>query len=881
MTQAPSQPVLDKAIPVPGDAGLRSLARHAALIALVFGQFFVLATVIKEFQLVSVVFQRLVFLSVFAFVIHHLMPARARMPFFCVLSVLGIAVAAGCTRTEWATGLMTTAGVVGAGLLLIGLCHLPIPYAWRIVIIVLVGLGLMTARSLSHGGAADDGAMQAPWLLAAWPILGSMFMFRLIIYLYDLKHRAVPFSPARSFAYFFMLPNACFPLFPVIDYKTFCRTYESENRFQIYQVGLQWIVRGIVHLLLYRVITHHVQDHVSDADVVGLLSLSIFMVSTFLLYLNLSGQFHLIIGLLHLFGFNLPETHHNYILSSSFTDFWRRINIYWKDFILKLFFYPLMFRLKKLGATQALIVATIISFVATWFLHAYQWFWIRGDFLFTWQEGVFWSALCLLVIINSVKESKSGRQRTLGQRVKARAALTVALKTIGTFVVICIIWTIWSSPNFDDTLHLFAQARHFTVVDLLLVGGALALLGVTAVAMSGSKRVWVQGKGGGDAKLDLRQFRRLVLLTVLPTGLLYAAGQNERWQDHAPDSSLFVRSLKRPFSPSAEEQRERGYYEDLMKVERYSRVLWGAQNLRPAEAPHLYVTDAAEKTQDRLFVRMLPSQQVEFVGKTFSTNRWAFRDREYDKARAPGTFRIVVIGDSYPLGWGVHDDETFENVLEDRLNREWQPTSGVRYEILNFSQAGHGAIQKTIVLEEMAAPFRPDLVLYCATTSEQQWIADRAARAVTNGVALHYDAIKAIVEEAGVDAAMRRSKAKHLLMPHAPAMLNFAYTQIGSICDELEARPVWVFIPETVPSMRSLRVETMDTENMAKEAGFAIISLHDVYDDVTEQNLTVKSEDHHPNAHAHRAIANRLYQVFTEGEGVDLIRPALDATLQP
>ena len=78
-----------------------------------------------------------------------------------------------------------------------------------------------------------------------------------------------------------------------------------------------------------------------------------YVVSNFLLYLRVSGTFHLIVGMLYLFGFRLPETHHRYFLASSFTDFWRRINIYWKDFMLKIFYYPAVFRLRRLGMTSA------------------------------------------------------------------------------------------------------------------------------------------------------------------------------------------------------------------------------------------------------------------------------------------------------------------------------------------------------------------------------------------------------------------------------------------------------------------------------------------------------------------------------------------------
>ena len=70
---------------------------------------------------------------------------------------------------------------------------------------------------------------------------------------------------------------------------------------------------------------------------------------------------HLITGLLLLFGFNLHETHSRFYFANSFIDFWRRINIYWKDFMLKIFYYPAYFRLRRFGNTPALVLATISS----------------------------------------------------------------------------------------------------------------------------------------------------------------------------------------------------------------------------------------------------------------------------------------------------------------------------------------------------------------------------------------------------------------------------------------------------------------------------------------------------------------------------------------
>ena len=93
-----------------------------------------------------------------------------------------------------------------------------------------------------------------------------------------------------------------------------------------------------------------------------LASLSCYLVCNYLLYLQVSGQFHIACGMLHLYGFQLPETHHNYLLATGFTDYWRRINIYWKDFMVRLFFNPVVFRLKRWPQPAALAAGTVAVF---------------------------------------------------------------------------------------------------------------------------------------------------------------------------------------------------------------------------------------------------------------------------------------------------------------------------------------------------------------------------------------------------------------------------------------------------------------------------------------------------------------------------------------
>ena len=172
------------------------------------------------------------------FLIHAVLPLRYRMPFFLVVSFAAF----------WLVLQTGALWLVGIGAVLIGLCHLPIAY-WARVGLVLVVAGVLVGI---RGEWLPSPDATLPTLVL--PVLGAMFMFRLILYLYDIRHERQPATIWERLSYFFLLPNVCFPLFPVVDYQTFRRTYYDKEAHEIYQKGVLWIFRGVTHLLIYRLV---------------------------------------------------------------------------------------------------------------------------------------------------------------------------------------------------------------------------------------------------------------------------------------------------------------------------------------------------------------------------------------------------------------------------------------------------------------------------------------------------------------------------------------------------------------------------------------------------------------------------------------------------
>ena len=809
---------------LPGRIGLRDYL-------LVLGQLAILTLLLRQFQIESAAFLRLAMLTFGGFAIHALLPIRYRLTFFLAVSLASMVLVLNLGNALW---------IVGIGLVLIGICHLPVAFRWRCAVLATVAVGLAALRASWIDGPVPD---------AIWPILGSMFMFRLMVYLYDLSHDPTLASPARTLSYFFMLPNACFPLFPVIDSSAFRRNYFDDDAYAIYQKGIDWMVRGVIHLLLYRYVYYNLA--LAPSEVTGPDKLIQYIVANFLLYLRVSGLFHIIVGMLYLFGFRLPETHHKYLLAASFTDFWRRINIYWKDFMQKVFYYPAVFRLKSLGMTRAMVLATVWVFLLTWALHAYQWFWLRGAMFLIPQDILFWSILGVLVVINGLIELRYGRKRRLGgSAVTWQAVALRAAKTYGMFWFICLLWSFWTAESLGDWFSLFpALAGDYTPRVLLLPAVVLVVIVLGSIER-------VPGRSG-KASAQPQGARGMAWSATVASMVLIAVSLENVSTQFGPEFATTVNSLRSGrLSRLDNAKLERGYYENLLSVDRFNSQLWEVYSKKPAE--WLDVRDAGLKrfTGDFAQTELIPSFVAETSFGPIRINRWGMRDQDYEQLPRAGTFRVAVLGPSTVMGWGARDGETFEALIEAQLNRERTDAQRSRYEVLNFAVPGYQPPQQLIAVDK-ALRFQPNAVFYVAAGREVSRAADYMVEVVRKGIDIPYDPLAQIVAKAGLTRAMDDQAALRRLQPYREELLATTYQQIVGRIRSKGAVPVFVFLPQVRAG--TWQEETPETLRMAHAAGFIVIDLSDVFDGKDLDTIRIAEWDDHPNSKGHRLIADRLY----------------------
>jgi hypothetical protein len=605
-----------------------------------------------------------------------------------------------------------------------------------------------------------------------------------------------------------------------------------------------------------------------------------YLLATFLLYLRVSGQFHLIIGILHLFGFRLPETHHLFYLASSFTDFWRRINIYWKDFMMRLFYYPSFFRLRSHGNLFALVGSTLIVFFVTWALHSYQWFWLRGGFPVTAQDGLFWFILGILVVITAIRETTRRGRNPARQRVAW--SLARALKVSAIFVAICVLWSLWSAESIGGWIGMWSVAPGFERDELLVT----ALFVAIGFAMAG--RDWDGKKLGGRPSRFIFMkpgFQCIAMLTAL-----LAFGQARLYG--GPKLTAFVSTLRSNTLNEADAAiQHQGYYEQLDNVSRMSAQLWDLQSQRPPSWVAFNVTEASRSRSDFLVEDIQPSIETEVWGAQFTSNRWGMRDRDYALEKPPGTVRIALLGPSFLMGLGVGDDETFEALLENRLNERGEH-SDTRYELLNFGVGAYSLLQQMVMLEDRALAFQPDVVVVMLPEDKRvsQATINHLTSVIGKGIPIPFPALTGILTDAGIDPTsgssvttnlkvlssqvIRRLVWKGLKRVKVAAESNlekrirsandriveWTLTRIAAKSIERGAEPVALGLD----IVRGRPPDGKTALQAAERIGYVTIDMFDVYDGRDPAALRLGVWDEHPNDIGHRLIADRLFDELLE-----------------
>lgn len=769
------------------------------------------------------------------FIIHAFLPKPLRIYFFGILSLILLSVLIGLTS-------MTMVLLIGSVITLISALIANRIIKYSLLSIIIAGLVYLMA-------------VKPGWIqphIAALSILGSMFVFRLSLYLYDTNYQREKAPLIKDWTYFFMLPNMALLLFPVVDYKLFQKKYFDEDSLKIYKKGVQWIVLGVFHLMVYRFIYYYLllpPNEVKDA-----VSFWHYSITNYTLIIRLSGIFHISVGILCLFGFNLPRVFDNYFLASGFSDLWRRINIYFKDYVIRLFYYPIFFKIRKIGDLNAKVVTILFIFFMTWFLHSLQWFWLRGFFPIRMVDVVFWGVFGILVAGNAVWESKKRRVRPDKKSWGYASRMTAQI--MGMFLFMSILWSIWSSTTMGDWFAVASNGLNGNLYQWAALISGLLLFWIIGSFFYRQFELKQWGKvidpNPWSAKATFWSVSMIIILLLFQLPFVYKSIEKVS----NTDLEGFLQSR---LNLADEHLLVEGYYEEILIGNELTNPV--GEMMRRGQGGQFRFTEAAMEVDDIRSVISRPNTYITFKDKPYSVNSIGIRDREYPIEKAKNTVRTAILGGSFPNGSGVGDDEIFDKHLEFELNNL---LTNRQFEFWNFSHAGYDIIQCVYDFEsKMGWQYDFDNLIYFSHGIDNFKNARLLANAFLNDTPMPFSFINEIIENSDINKGMSSLEAFMKLEPYGEEIVRNSYQRLYDLCIKNNIRPIWIYWP-TIFTHPLVEVQHERLEEIASEIGFFTISLADVYHQHVPHLLIVAPNDRHPNTIGHHLVAEKLIEIFSK-----------------
>ena len=131
-------------------------------------------------------------------------------------------------------------------------------------------------------------------------------------------------------------------------------------------------------------------------------------------------------------------------------------------------------------------------------------------------------------------------------------------------------------------------------------------------------------------------------------------------------------------------------------------------------------------THERHLLRLSPLSKLRHRSNEFDyifrTNRLGLRGRDVPFIKPRGTFRIVVLGDSFVAGYGVAAEDLLTQLLEEKIavargagmaapEPDSSAETPTRVEVVNVGRVGTSTIRELDLYETIGRRFEPDLVI--------------------------------------------------------------------------------------------------------------------------------------------------------------------------
>lgn len=258
-----------------------------------------------------------------------------------------------------------------------------------------------------------------------------------------------------------------------------------------------------------------------------------------------------------------------------------------------------------------------------------------------------------------------------------------------------------------------------------------------------------------------------------------------------------------------------------------------------------------------------PNREGDYYGVHIKINSLGIRDYEYAIEKPKGKKRIIFLGDSFTLGWGVPFEKTYPKQLEGFLNRQ-----GSFFEVLNMGVGNYNSIMQVELFKLKGIKLNPDMVvlMYFINDAEpvprQPKFLEYYLRKNSYLFALLFDKYAQFMPRFSSSLNWKQYYSNLYLEGSNNLIANrYALIELFEICKKQKIKLLIVNIPE----LRMLKdcpfnFATEYISNLAKAYNIAFLDLLPALVHYDPHSLWISNEDLHANTKVNSIIAREIYR---------------------
>lgn len=259
-----------------------------------------------------------------------------------------------------------------------------------------------------------------------------------------------------------------------------------------------------------------------------------------------------------------------------------------------------------------------------------------------------------------------------------------------------------------------------------------------------------------------------------------------------------------------------------------------------------------------------PDSSMKLMNVMVNINSDGMRDKEYP-VQKDNKYRIIFLGDSLTLGWGVVKEDTFEQILEEKLNSRY-PT-----EIINFGIGNYNTVQEVNLFIEKGIKYQPDKVVLFYFVNDAEVTPKKSKLwflGYSEFISFYWSRIHALMDK-NLPSRSFKDYYSALYDEKQPGWITAkkAILQLEEISENENFQLQIVLLPELHDTKNLIFGDSYNKiSRFLEKNNIDYINLGKLFENQNnEMELWVSYDDAHPNKIADKIIAEALIDFISKG----------------